>query len=162
MAKKGKKAPQMEGGVLVAAVNKKARRDYEVLEKFEAGLSLLGSEVKSVREGGVNLKESYVREKQGELFLVQCHISPYAHSPVDAHNPTRERKLLMKRSEIDRLIGKVKEKGLSLVPLRLYFKRGRLKLELATGRGKKLYDKRRDEKSRAADRTIQAKLKHSG
>lgn len=155
---KAKKPPE---GDTVAA-NKKARRDYEIVSSAEAGISLLGSEVKSIRQGNASLKESYIREKNGELYLVGCHISPYSHSPVDAHEPTRQRKLLLHRQEIDRLIVQIARKGLTLVPLRLYFnKDGRCKLEIALGRGKKLFDKREDEKKRVATREVERMLKRN-
>lgn len=154
----GKKATEQQNESLIAS-NKKARRDYEILQTLEAGIALVGSEVKSLREGGVNLKDSYVRIIRGECFLVGCHISPYSHSRVDAHETTRDRKLLLHRREIERLVGSVQQKGLSLIPLKLYFKQGRAKLEIGLGKGKKLHDKRQDLKSREAQREIQRALR---
>lgn len=155
---KGKPQGKEESGTKVVALNKKARRDYEILNTYEAGLVLLGSEIKSIRNGGINLKDSYVREQQGELFLVSCHISPYSHALVDAHEPLRDRKLLMHRQEIVRLGVQLQQKGLSIVPLRVYLKKGRCKVELGLGRGKKLYDKREDVKAKTAERQIQRAL----
>lgn len=155
-------AKDSSAGILVAAVNKKARVEYEILDRIEAGVALIGSEVKSIREGGMNLKESYVRVKGAEIFLIGAHISPYRHSRADAHEPTRERKLLLHRREIDRLAGQVQQKGLTLVPLRVFFKNGRAKLEVGLGRGKKLYDKREDIKAREAQREIERGMRGRG
>ena len=145
-------------GSLALAQNKNARRNYEILDTFEAGISLLGSEIKSIREGGANLRESYVRLKNNQVFLVGCHISPYRHSRVDAHEPERERKLLLHRREIDRLEGQVQQKGLTLVPIKLYLKSGRCKIEIGLGRGKKLHDKREDVKRKEAMRDIEREM----
>ncbi len=145
--------------VKVAAVNKKARRDYEIVATWEAGLSLLGSEVKAIREGAINLKESYVKEFNGELFLVGCHISPYSHSALDGHEAVRDRKLLLHKREIEIISGSTQKKGLTIVPLRLYFKNGRCKLEIGTGRGRKHHDKRQVEKTKEAERAMQRALK---
>lgn len=157
MAKK--KADTNDGGIKIVAVNKSGRRDYEVIDTFEAGIVLRGSEVKSVRDGAVNLKESYVRVLNEEIFLIGCNISPYSHAPVDAHAPTRERKLLLHKREIEKLIGQVEQKGLSLFPLKMYFKNGKAKLEIALGKGKKHYDKREDVKKREAEREIERAFK---
>ena len=152
--KKKKKNSQQEGR-LVIDVNKKARRDYEILDRFEAGIALLGSEVKSIRTGGVSLRDSYIRFKSGECFLVGCHISPYKFSRNDAHDPYRDRKLLLHGREISRLASQVQAKGLTAVPLSIYFNlKGRCKLELGLGKGKKLYDKREDIKEREAKRAL--------
>ena len=149
----GKKKAKPSSSTL--AQNKNARRNYEILDSFEAGISLLGSEIKSIRAGGANLRESYVRLKNSEIFLVGCHISPYQHSPVDAHEPERDRKLLLHRREIDRLEGQVQQKGLTLVPIKLYLKGGRCKIEVGLGKGKKLHDKREDVKQKEAMRDIE-------
>jgi SsrA-binding protein len=154
-----KKQSGQKEGVKVAAVNKKARRDYEILATWEAGLQLVGSEVKSIREGSVNLKESYVREIRGELFLIGCHVSAYSHQALDGHETLRERKLLLHKREIEILGSSTQKKGLTIVPLRLYFKNGRCKLEIGTGRGRKLHDKRQVEKSKQADRQIERAMK---
>jgi SsrA-binding protein len=135
------------------AVNRKARHDYFIDETIEAGIVLTGSEVKSLREGRANLKDSFARVARGEAFVVNVHISPYDPAHRDNHDPTRSRKLLLHRGEIDRLEGKLNQKGLTLVPLRLYFNaRGRAKMELGLGRGKKHYDKRQTIKEREAKR----------
>ncbi len=141
------------------AVNRKARFDYFLFEKFEAGIVLLGSEVKSLREGKANLKDSYARIQKGEAFLINAHVSPYAGANQFNHEPTRARKLLLHRREIERLTGKTKEKGLTLIPLRLYFKNGRAKVELGLARGKKLYDKRETLRRKAAEREVERSLK---
>ncbi len=156
----GKNKEKNEGeGVLIAAVNKQARRDYEILDVFEAGMVLKGSEVKSIREGNMNLKESYIKVSGSEVFLVGCHVGPYAHSPVGSHEPLREKKLLLHHIEIVRLVDQTKKKGLTLIPLRAYFKGGRCKLEFGIARGKKLHDKREDIKEREAQREIERVMK---
>ena len=139
--------------------NKKAFYEYELLERLEAGLVLQGTEVKSIREGRANLKESYARARNGEIFLENCHISPYSHGNIANHPAIRPRKLLLHRREINRLIVRVEQRGLTLVPLALYLKDGRVKLELALARGKKLYDKRETARRRTVEREIQAELR---
>jgi SsrA-binding protein len=124
------------------ATNRKALFNYHVLERAEAGLALVGSEVKSIREGGLNFKDAYVEHRGGELFLVGCHISPYSHGTSQNHFAERERKLLLHKREILRLGGKATEKGLTIVPLRAYFKNGRIKVEIGLARGKQSDDKR--------------------
>jgi SsrA-binding protein len=124
------------------ATNRRARHEYEILENIEAGLVLRGTEVKSLREGHITFKDSFATIRNTEAWLVGCHISPYSHGTDANHEPERDRKLLLKRREIARLSGKVAERGLTLVPLRLYFKSGRVKVELGLARGKKLHDKR--------------------
>ncbi len=141
------------------ASNKKAYHEYHVLDTFEAGLALTGTEVKSLRDGAVNLKDAYVTLKNGEAFLFGAHISPYTHGNRENHDPTRTRKLLLHRRELDKLIVQVTEKGLTVVPLRLYFKGGRVKAEIGVVRGKKLYDKRATEKAREADREAATAMK---
>jgi SsrA-binding protein len=145
--------------VKVIALNKKARHDYYIDETYEAGISLLGTEVKSLRESRGNLKESYARFIKDEIFLVNAHISPYSHTAYGNHDPRRPRKLLLHKREIKRLSGKIKERGLTLVPLRLYFKNGIAKLELGLGRGKKEYDKRQEIKRRDMARDAAQDLK---
>jgi SsrA-binding protein len=135
-------------------VNRRARHDYHIDETIEAGLVLSGSEVKSLRAGKAQLKDSYGRIKNGEIWLVNAHISEYRPSAQFGHEPTRARKLLLHKREIERLMGKIKERGLTLVPLRLYFKRGRAKVELGLARGKKLYDKRAAIKERETQREM--------
>src|SRR5919198_3116003 len=124
------------------ATNRRARHEYEVLETAEAGLVLRGTEVKSLRAGQVNFKDSYATVRNGEAWLLGCHINPYSHGTDANHDPERDRKLLLRSREIARLSGKIAERGLTLVPLRLYFKSGRAKLEVGLARGKKLHDKR--------------------
>ncbi|RMF61090.1 MAG: SsrA-binding protein SmpB [Calditrichaeota bacterium] len=143
----------------VIATNRKARHDYQVLDTLEAGIVLTGTEVKSLREGKANLKDSYATVKDGEVFLFNVHISPYTNGGYSNHEPRRERKLLLHKKEIKRLIGRVQEKGLTLVPLKLYFKRGKAKVELAVARGKKSYDKRHDMAKREAQREIDRHMK---
>jgi SsrA-binding protein len=141
------------------ASNKKAFHDYHVLQKLEAGLELTGTEVKSLREGRANLKDSYVMFKNGEAYLFGAHISPYTHGNRENHDPERTRKLLLHRREIDKLRGQAVEKGLTIVPLRLYFRGSRVKAEIGVVRGKKEYDKRETEKKREADREAAAAMK---
>jgi SsrA-binding protein len=124
------------------AVNRQAFHNYDLLEKFEAGLVLTGTEIKSAREGRINLKDAYGLVTAGEVWLLNCHISPYSHGNFANHDPLRTRKLLLKRAEINRLIGRTTERGLTLVPLRMYLKEGRLKCELALAKGRKVHDKR--------------------
>lgn len=143
----------------MVATNREAYHNYHLLETVECGVALTGTEVKSIREGRCNLKDSYGLIKNGEAWLLNAHISPYSHGNRDNHEPTRTRKLLLHRREIDRLAGKAQEKGLTLVPTRMYIKNGRVKLELAVGKGKKLYDKRETEKRREADREARKMLK---
>ena len=143
-----------------AVVNRKARHDYFIDETVEAGLVLTGSEVKSLRAGKGQLKDSYARVERGEVWLVNAHISEYGPAAQFGHDPTRKRKLLLHRREIDRLGGKLREKGLTLVPLRIYFKDGRAKVELGLGRGKKLYDKRESIKAREMRREVERARAH--
>ena len=141
-------------------VNKEATHLYFIEERFEAGLVLRGTEVKSLREGRANLKESYARVSGDEIFLVNCHISPYSHGNQLNHDPLRSRKLLLHRREIRKLIGKVSEKGFTLVPISMYFSDGKAKLELGLGKGKKLHDKRESMKERVANREMERAFKN--
>jgi SsrA-binding protein len=141
------------------AENRKALHDYHILDTWEAGVALLGTEVKAIREGGVNLRDSYARLDKGEIWLLNVHISPYSHSGSAAHEERRQRKLLLHREEIRRLTGKVAEKGLTLVPLRMYFKNGRVKLALALAKGKQAHDKRETIRRREVDRETRAAVK---
>jgi SsrA-binding protein len=136
------------------ARNRRARHEYHVLETYEAGLVLTGTEVKSLRAGKANLTDAYGVVKDGEVFLLNLHISPYEQGNQFNHEPTRTRKLLLHRREIRRLIGSVERQGLTLVPLELYFRKGKAKVALALGKGKKLHDKRADEQKRDAEREI--------
>ena len=146
-----KPAPEERESV---ARNKRARHDYELLDTYEAGIVLVGSEVKSLRDGKANLQDAYGIVKDGELWLLNCHIAPYSKTGYVVHEPTRTRKLLLHKAEIRRLIGSVERKGLTLVPLELYFKRGLAKVSIALGRGKKLHDKRDDDKKKDAEREM--------
>jgi len=148
-------------GVKVISENRKARFNYEILEKFEAGIMLMGSEVKSLREGKGNLSDSYAIVSKGEIWLVNSHIAKYPPANLFNHEEKRERKLLMHRREIEKLMGKIQEKGLTLVPLRLYFKEGKVKVSLGLGKGKKVYDKRETKKRREADRELRRIKKQS-
>lgn len=132
--------------------NKKAFHDYFILEKFEAGIVLKGTEVKSIREGRVNIKDSFARIIKEEIFLFNMHISPYSHGNIYNPDPLRERKLLLNRKEINRLTGLLSKKGLALIPLSVYFKNGRVKVEIALAKGKKQYDKREEIKKRDLQR----------
>jgi SsrA-binding protein len=144
----------------VVATNRKAFHDYEIEEKLEAGIVLRGTEVKSLREGRVNLRESYASVDRGEVILHHCHISPYSHGNIMNHDPLRPRKLLLHRKEINRLLGQTQQKGLTLVPLRLYFSpRGQAKVEIALARGKKQYDRREAIRDREAGREVERAMK---
>lgn len=151
-------AKQQNPGVV--ADNRKARHDYDIDETFEAGIVLTGSEIKSVRSGRINLRGSYARVLNDEVFLYEAHISPYEQSgTLFNHEPTRRRKLLLHRREISRLEGLVRQKGMTIVPLKIYFKGRRAKLELGVARGKKTYDKREDIAQRDAQRDIERAMK---
>jgi SsrA-binding protein len=141
------------------AENRKAYHDFHLLETFEAGLVLLGTEVKAIREGRVNLRDSFARVEDGEVFLYNVNISPYSHRGYANHEPLRRRKLLLHRDEIRKLIGKTVEKGMTLVPVRFYFKNGRVKVAVSLAKGKKEYDKRETIKRREADRETRAAIK---
>ncbi|HEY7171051.1 MAG TPA: SsrA-binding protein SmpB [Vicinamibacterales bacterium] len=141
------------------AENRKAYHDYHLLETFEAGVALLGTEVKAIREGRVNLRDSFARVDDGEVFLYNVNISPYSHRGYAEHEPLRRRKLLLHREEIRKLIGKTVERGMTLVPVRMYFKNGRVKVAVSLARGKKDYDKRETIKRREADRESRAAIK---
>ncbi len=136
------------------AENRKARFNYTIEDEFEAGIVLQGTEVKSLRQGRANLKDSYAKVRQGEIFLHQLHISPYTHAHYDNHDPERPRKLLLHNYEIKRLIGKINERGYTLIPLRLYFKEGKVKVTLALGKGKKTVDKRETIRQRDQNREM--------
>ncbi len=146
-------------GTKLITENRKARHEYFILESFEAGIELTGTEVKSIRHGSVNLKDSWCSIENGEIFIKQMHISPYEKGNIFNRDPLRVRRLLMHKSEINRLSGKIKQDGLTLVPLSLYFKDSRVKVQLGLCKGKKLYDKREDAAKRDAKRTIDRALK---
>ena len=141
------------------AENRKAYHDYHLLETFEAGMVLLGTEVKAIREGRVNLRDSFARVEDGEVFLYNVNISPYSHRGYADHEPLRRRKLLLHRDEIRKLIGRTVEKGMTLVPVRLYYKNGRVKVAVSLAKGKKEFDKRETIKRREADRESRAAIK---
>ena len=146
-------------GTKLIAPNKKARHDYFVMEAYEAGIELFGTEVKSIRRGGVNLKDSYCYVDKGELFVSGMHISPYEQGNIFNKDPMRIRKLLMHKKEINKLLGLVTQQGLTLVPLSMYFKGSRVKIEVGLCKGKKLYDKRDSEAARQAGRDIERSMK---
>ena len=147
-----------EAAAKEVAANRQAYHNYEILEKFETGMVLTGTEIKSAREGRVNLKDSYGMVKNGEVFLLNCHISPYSHGNYANHDPLRTRKLLLNRAEINKLIGKTTERGLTLVPLRVYLKSGRLKCELALAKGRKVHDKREASKQKTIEKETRQSL----
>jgi SsrA-binding protein len=143
------------------AVNRQASHYYHLLEKFEAGIELRGTEVKSVREGKANLKDSHAVVKRGEVWMLNCHISPYPAGSFYNHDPLRERRLLLKKREIGKLLGQTQEKGRTLIPLRLYLKKNLIKCEIALAKGKKIYDRRETMRRRTIDReTEQAIREH--
>ncbi len=142
-------------GTRPVAVNRKARHDYEILETCEAGIALLGTEIKSIRDGKINLKDGFASLESQEIYLHNVHISPYTQANRQNHDPTRPRKLLLHRHEIKRLIGKVQERGLTLIPLKVYFVRGKAKVQLGLAKGKKDYDRREDLKRRTAERDME-------
>jgi SsrA-binding protein len=144
-----------------AAVNRIASHNYFLLEKFETGIVLSGTEVKSVRSGHVNLKDAYGLIKDGELWLLNCHIGIYEHGSYSNHAPLRTRKLLVHAEELQKLIGKTQQKGLTLIPTRMYFKNGRVKVELAVAKGKQLWDKRETERRRTADKEAREAISRS-
>ena len=142
------------------ATNRKAKRDYEVAETYEAGLVLVGSEVKSLRQGKADLKDSYAMVQGGEMWLVGAYVAPYSFSREGGHDPERTRKLLLHRQEIDRIASKVAERGFTLVPLRLYLKEGKVKVELGLAKGRARYDKREKLRRRQADREMERAMRH--
>jgi len=153
----GKEKDSFEKAV---ATNRKAYHDYFIEEKFEAGIMLQGTEVKSLRDGRVNLQDSYASVKGDEVFLHHCHISPYSHGNIMNHEPLRTRKLLLHRKEINKLLGKTQRQGLTLIPLRIYFsKRGLAKVELGLAKGKKQHDRRESIKTREASREVERAMK---
>jgi SsrA-binding protein len=141
------------------AENRKAFHDFHILESYEAGVALLGTEVKAIREGNVNLRDSYARVDDGEVWIYNVHIKPYSHRGYSDHEPTRRRKLLLHRHEIRKLIGRTVERGMTLVPTRMYFKSGRVKIAVGLARGKQAHDKRETIKRREADRETRAAVK---
>lgn len=152
-------ASSKDSGEKLIASNKKALHDYFVLQKLEAGVELTGTEVKSLRDGKANLKDSYVAIEGSQAYLVGAHISPYSHGNIANHDPERKRRLLLHKREIEKLHEQIQEKGLTVVPLRMYFKSSRVKIEIAVVRGKKLFDKRESEKRREQEREAAAAMK---
>jgi SsrA-binding protein len=140
--------------IKIIATNKKARHDYHLSDEVEAGIVLTGTEVKSIRDGRVTIKDAYAEIKNGEVFLRQLHINPYAFAYYDNHDPLRSRKLLLHNYEIKRMIIKTKERGYTIIPLKLYFKNGKVKVQIALAKGKKLYDKRESIKEREVNREL--------
>jgi SsrA-binding protein len=143
----------------IIAENRKAFHDYHIVDTLEAGIALLGTEVKSIREGGANLRDSFARVEDGEVWVYNVHISPYRNRGYSDHDPKRRRKLLLHRHEIRKLIGKTVERGMTLVPVRMYFKDGRVKLAISLAKGKKAHDKRETIRRREADRETRAAIK---
>lgn len=151
-------AAKKDGAEKNICQNKTARLNYSIDDTYEAGIMLVGTEVKSLREGRANLKDSYARVSDGEVYLYDLHISPYTFGNINNHDPLRVRKLLLHKGEINKLYGKSRERGLTLVPLRIYFKRGKVKVELGVGRGKKIHDKREDIRLREDQRAMERGL----
>jgi SsrA-binding protein len=149
-----------EDNIKIICKNRKARFNFEIENSFEAGIALLGSEVKSLRSGRANLSDSYGKFRQGELFLVDAHISPYDQANRENHDPLRDRKLLIHKREMKKLLGKVTERGFSLIPLKLYFKHGKVKVELALAKGKKSFDKREAIKKKEQRRELERLVKY--
>ena len=154
-------SPEKKDSDKSIAANRKASFNFHLLEKFEAGIQLTGPEVKSIRAGHVSLNESFARLENDQLFLHGMHVQPYSHSRVETHEPVRPRKLLLHRREIGRLVGQVAEKGMTIVPVRIYLKRGLIKVELGLCKGKREYDKREAVRKKTADREAARALAHS-
>ena len=152
-------AKTADGDIKIVATNRKATHDYSIEERYEAGLVLLGTEIKPIRAGQANLREGYVQVREGELFLVNTHIAPYDQAGRDSHDPLRPRKLLMHRKEILKISQRLAERGWTLVPLKIYLKHGRAKIEIGLARGKRQYDKRQTIAERDAARQIERDLK---
>lgn len=150
--------PSQDDGKRTLATNRRARHDYHLLDRLEAGVSLTGTEVKSIRRGRIQLKDSYVEIRDGEAWLVGAHVSPYEHGNRENHDPERPRKLLLKRREIDKLLGRAVVKGSTVVPLAIYLKGNLIKVEIAIAQGKKRFDKRQAEKKKEQDREARAAL----
>jgi len=149
----------MKNSIKILATNKKAFNEYEIIETYEAGISLQGSEVKSIRNGRISLKDSYAKIKDNEIYLINCNISLYNSSSYFNHDPLRQRKLLMHKKEIIRLQSKVQQKGFTIIPLKIYLKKGIIKIEIALAKGKKLYDRREEAKRKAIEMEIKKALK---
>lgn len=161
-AKGAKAAKAVDSNERIVADNRKAFHDFHILETFEAGVVLQGTEVKAIREARINLRDSFARVENGEVFLYNVHIQPYSHRGYADHEPTRRRKLLLHRQEIRKLIGKTVEKGMTLVPVRVYFKKGKVKVALGLAKGKQAHDKRETIRRREIDRETRAAVKARG
>src|SRR5438874_697063 len=159
MSRKPSEKTAREEAQKIIADNRKAQHDYHLLETFEAGVALLGTEVKSIREGGVNLRDSFARIEAGEVWIYNVHISPYRNRGYSNHEPTRRRKLLLHRQEIRKLIGKTTERGMTIVPMRMYLKNGRVKVAISLATGKKAHDKRETIKRRETERETRAAVR---
>lgn len=146
-------------GIKIISKNKRATFDFLLLEKFEAGLVLTGTEIKSIRDHKVSLQRSYVQNRNGELFLMEAHIAPYEHGGIQNHEPTRPRKLLLHRRQINKILDTLAQKGLTIVPTKMYLKSGRAKLEIALAKGKRQFDKRQTLAKRDADRQVERALR---
>lgn len=151
----------MESGIKILSDNRHAAHDYYLLERYEAGLALTGTEVKAAKNGKIQLKESFAEVVGNEAWLVNAHISEYSHGNRENHEPTRRRKLLLHRQEIDKLLGKTREKGLTLIATKIYLKNGRIKCEIAVGKGKKLHDKREAERTREMAEEARSAIRNS-
>jgi SsrA-binding protein len=152
----------VETAIKVLSDNRSAAHNYHLLERYEAGIALTGTEVKAAKSGRIQLKDSFAEVAGNEAWLVNAHISQYSHGNRENHEPTRRRKLLLHRDEIDKLLGKTREKGLTLVPTKIYLKNGRIKCEFAVGKGKKLHDKRESERTREAEAEARAAMRRRG
>ena len=150
---------EKNGAIKILADNRQAGHNYFLMERFEAGLVLTGTEVKAARAGKVQLKDAYGTVREGEAWLINAHISEYSHGNRENHQPVRDRKLLLHRGEIDKLLGQTRERGLALIPTKVYLKQGRIKCELAVARGKKLHDKRETERTREAEAEARAAMR---
>jgi SsrA-binding protein len=152
------KSPHVENRIVILSDNRQASHNYQLLERYEAGLALTGTEVKAAKSGKIQLKDSFAEVIGNEAWLLNAHISQYSHGNRENHEPTRRRKLLLHRNEIDKLLGKTREKGLTLIPTKLYLKNGRIKCELAVGKGKKLHDKRASERQKETQAEARAAM----
>ena len=162
MPKSSTSEPKDRSAIKIVATNRKATHDYTIDDRFEAGMALLGTEVKSIRAGGANLREGYIQVRNGEAFLINAHIAPYDPSGRTGHDPLRPRKLLLHKKELARLVSGTQERGWTIIPLKMYLKNGRLKIEIALARGKRQYDKRQAIARRDAERQVDREMKERG
>lgn len=161
-ARRGVPELPVENRIKVLSDNRYAGHSYHLLERFEAGIALTGTEVKAAKSGKIQLKDAFAEVQGNEAWLLNAHISQYSHGNRENHEPTRRRKLLLHRAEIDKLLGKTREKGLTLIPTKMYLKNGRIKLEFAVAKGKKLHDKRETERARTAEAEARAEMRRRG